>query len=234
MAGAVVQQYTYNGGLVTGETVTGSVPGSISWTFNNNLLVSSLGVNGTPIAYKYDRDGLLTNVGALTVTRDMQNTTITGTNLDQVTTTQSYNGFGELQSLSAHSNNGLLYNVSYTRDKLGRITQKNETVFESSSSQEYSYDDYGNLREVRNNGSTEISVTYDANGNRTGYQGPLGTVDANYDAQDRLVRYGNATYTYKGDGSLLSKSADGQTTQYDYDVFGNLRSVVLPEDNVIR
>ena len=234
MAGAVVQQYTYNGGLVTGETVTGSVPGSISWTFNNNLLVSSLGVNGTPIAYKYDRDGLLTNVGALTVTRDMQNTTITGTNLDQVTTTQSYNGFGELQSLSAHSNNGLLYNVSYTRDKLGRITQKNETVFESSSSQEYSYDDYGNLREVRNNGSTEISVTYDANGNRTGYQGPLGTVDANYDAQDRLVRYGNATYTYKGDGSLLSKSADGQTTQYDYDVFGNLRSVVLPEDNVIE
>ncbi len=234
MAGDVVQQYTYNGGLVTGETVTGSVPGSISWIFNNNLLVSSLGVNGTPIAYKYDKDGLLTNVGALTVTLDMQNATITGTNLGQVTTTQSYNGFGELQSVSAQNDNGLLYNVSYTRDKLGRITQKNETVTGSVYSQEYSYDDYGNLKEVKNNGITEISVTYDANGNRTNYTDSLGTVDATYDAQDRLIQYGNATYTYKGDGSLLSKSAADQTTQYNYDVFGNLRSVVLPDGKVIE
>lgn len=233
-AGAVTQQYTYDGPLVTGETVSGSVPGSISWSCDNNLQVSSLDVNGTAIAYEYDKDGLLTEAGALSVTHDSQNAAITGTALGPITTTQSYTGFGEIHNLSAKYIDTLLYNVSYTRDDISRITQKNETVAASASSQEYSYDVYGNLSEVKKNGTTEISVVYDANGNRINYTDSLGTIDATYDAQDRLSQYGNTSYTYKGDGSLNTKSVDGQITQYDYDVFGNLRSVVLPNAKVIE
>jgi RHS repeat-associated protein len=58
---------------------------------------------------------------------------------------------------------------------------------------------------------------YTPNGNRDG-----GT----YDAQDRLESYGAATYTYGKNGELATKSTGGILEKtYDYDAFGNLRSV---------
>jgi YD repeat-containing protein len=49
-----------------------------------------------------------------------------------------------------------------------------------------------------------------------------GSVFATYDAQDRLLTYGGATYTYGANGELQSKTSGGQATSYTYDVFGNL------------
>lgn len=54
---------------------------------------------------------------------------------------------------------------------------------------------------------------------------PWGSGTATYDAQDRLLTYGGATYTYAPGGELASKTANGQTATYDYDALGNLRSV---------
>jgi RHS repeat-associated protein len=50
----------------------------------------------------------------------------------------------------------------------------------------------------------------------------------NYDDQDRLKEYGGADYTYGPNGELTSKTIGGQPTTYEYDAFGNLRTVVLP------
>jgi RHS repeat-associated protein len=54
-----------------------------------------------------------------------------------------------------------------------------------------------------------------------------------YDAQDRLLSYGNCTYGYKADGSLQTKTCPDGTTTYDYDAFGNLRGVTLPNGTAI-
>ena len=54
------------------------------------------------------------------------------------------------------------------------------------------------------------------------------------DAQDRLVNFGNASYTYTANGELSAKSDPSGTTRYEYDVLGNLRSVTLPDGTKIN
>lgn len=54
-----------------------------------------------------------------------------------------------------------------------------------------------------------------------------------YDDQDRLLTYGATAYTYTANGELASKSQNGQTIAYDYDVTGSLRQVVLEDGLVI-
>jgi RHS repeat-associated protein len=130
---------------------------------------------------------------------------------------------GELQV--AGTLGGALYNVAYTRDALGRITQQNETVAGSTTVYDYGYDLAGRLSQVSQNGQVVATYGYDANGNRSG-----GT----YDAQDRLVSDGSNTYTYTANGELLTKTNASGTTIYSYDVLGNLRQVVLPDSTEIE
>jgi YD repeat-containing protein len=78
------------------------------------------------------------------------------------------------------------------------------------------------------------TYTYDANSNRLARPTPTGTVLGAYDDQDRLLSYGGTTYTYTANGELQSKTVDGQTTQYTYDVLGNLHQVELPGGTVIE
>ena len=62
-----------------------------------------------------------------------------------------------------------------------------------------------------------------------------GTQTATYDAQDRLLTYGNWSYTYTANGDLQSKTdtSNGQVTTYAYDAQGNLRHVSLPDGRSI-
>ena len=55
------------------------------------------------------------------------------------------------------------------------------------------------------------------------------TLSGTYDDQDRLLSYGDTTYGYTANGELKSKTQGGATTQYDYDVVGNLMKVTLPD-----
>ena len=51
-------------------------------------------------------------------------------------------------------------------------------------------------------------------------------VTAVYDAQDRLIGYGNATYSYSRNGELTKRAFPQDTTLYTYDELGNLLTVV--------
>jgi RHS repeat-associated protein len=75
------------------------------------------------------------------------------------------------------------------------------------------------------------AYAYDPNGNRL--IAPSLTSSPAYDAQDRLISYGNCIYGYKRVGSLQTKTCPEGTTTYDYDAFGNLRHVGLPNGTVI-
>src|SRR5262249_18392103 len=73
-AGGVGLSHTYDGGLLTGTSWAGPVAGTVRRTYDSNLRTNSLSVNGgSPIAFRYDADGLLTRAGDLTLTRDPQN-----------------------------------------------------------------------------------------------------------------------------------------------------------------
>ena len=83
---ATAQEFGRNGNLLLRETWTGPVSGSVTYTFGNDLDVTSRRVNArTAVAFSYDADRFLTGVGDLTITRHPQNALVTGTAISAVT-----------------------------------------------------------------------------------------------------------------------------------------------------
>ena len=130
-----------------------------------------------------------------------------------------------------------LYDAQYARDKVGRITTKTESVLGATDDYEYKYDGAGRLVEVRKNDVTISVYAYDSNGNRTGrWSSDTGTTTtAEYDNQDRLLRYGTTNYGYTSNGELKTKKEDGASTvTYEYDAAGNLLQVNLADGREIE
>ena len=219
--------YTYDGSLLTGTTWTGAVAGSVTRTYDNDFRVTSLSVNSAnPINLSYDNDSLLTSVGSMTLNRDEQNGLLTGTEMGGTTGVSdmlTYNSFGELSTYNATANSSNIFATTYTRDDLGRITTKAETIGGVTTTYDYLYDLAGRLMEVQQNGVTTATYTYDNNGNRL--SGPGLSTSPTYDDQDRLLQYGSTTYTYTPNGELISKTTGAQTINYTYDELGNLLNV---------
>ena len=222
--------YDYDGSLPTRATWSGTIAGNVSRTYDNFFRVAAQSVNGAnTVNFAYDNDRLLTGAGSLTLSRNAQNGLVTGTTLGNVTDTRGYNNFGEPISYGASFNATGLYSLTHTRDKLGRITQKTETIGGVTTIYAYGYDQAGRLSTVTLNGAGSPFVTYnyDSNSNRTSVNFSGVVTNAAYDNQDRLTQYGATTYAYTANGELQSRTNGGQTTQYAYDVLGNLRNVTL-------
>ncbi len=224
--GGINLNYSYDGSLRTGVTLAGPVAGSVGVSYNNDFRFAATNVNGgQTVNFQYDRDGLLTGVGALALTRSAQNGLLTGTTLGSLTTSRNYDGFGELTSENASFNASVLLQAQYSRDQLGRIIRISETISSATDVYSYTRDLAGRLTEVKKNNTTVSTYSYDSNGNRLSHNATLAT----YDNQDRLLTYGAATYTYTPNGDLQSKISAGQTTTYTYDALGNLTAVSLPD-----
>ena len=237
--GGVGLGYTYNGALLTGVNWSGPIAGSVGFGYDTDFRVNAITVNGAnPVSYQYDADSLLTRAsfGAvnLNLTRSSQNGLLTGTALGSATESYSYNSFGEVGGYTGKYSTTNLLTITYTRDKLGRITQKAETVQGATTTYNYAYDAIGQLIEVRQNGGVAATYSYDANGNRLSKIGPGLNETGTYDAQDRMLSYAGATYSYTANGELQSKVQGGQTTTYNYDALGNLRQVMLPDGTQIE
>ncbi len=227
-----ILDYAYDGPFLTNVTSSGAVEGNIGFSYNNNFQLSSLRVNGVnPINFSYDADNLLTQAGMLALTRNAQSGSIIGTVLGVVTDTLSYDGFGESLNYTAKVSTAPVLSTQFTRDKLGRITQKIETISDISHTYDYSYDLAGRLTQVSRDGAVSASYTYDSNGNRL--TGPMASNVATYDDQDRLLSYNGSIYTYTANGELNTQTKGVATTNYQYDVLGNLKQVILPNGNHI-
>lgn len=229
----ITLNYTYDGFLPTSTTWSGNFSGTVSRTYDSLFRVSSRTVNGShAINYSYDDDNLLTAAGAMSISRETQKGgIINGTTLNNLTTARSYSEFAELNSYTAQYSGNNIYHVSYTRDKIGRITEKTETTNGNSTVYEYSYDPSGRLIEEKINATVNKSWQYDSNGNRTHENGIM---IANYDEQDRLINYSGTVYNYNDNGELTRKITGSDTTDYVYDVLGNLQSVTLPNGTLIE
>jgi RHS repeat-associated protein len=197
--------------------------------------VATESVNGgSSITFQYDPDSLLTGAGALTLTRHPQHGLLTGTTLGNVTDSYTYSPFGELDTYQANSSGSPILGVTYTRDSLGRITEKTETIGGTTTTTVYGYDTAGRLTDVTQGGTLVAHYEYDGNGNRLSVTRPTGTVTGTYDAQDRLTTYGAVTYSYSANGDLQTATSGSETTTYSYDVFGNLTAVSLPNGTQIE
>jgi RHS repeat-associated protein len=227
--------FRYQGDHLVETSWTGAISGSISYTLSSDFDIAAQRINdGPPLAFLYDGDGLLTQAGALMITRETHTGHITATSLGGVTTASGFDSFGELETLRAAFGTSVLYEVRCTRDARARITTKTETVEGTTTVYDYGYDAAGRLATVARDGVRVALYTYDPNGNRLSFTGPAGTLTAAHDEQDRLLSYGDATYSHTPRGELLEKTVSGQTTRYEYDVLGNLVAVDLPGDTRIE
>jgi RHS repeat-associated protein len=116
------------------------------------------------------------------------------------------------------------------RDAAGRLTGVIETLDSGATVDiRYAYDRQGRLREVRRDGVVTEAYAYEANGQRTSAQiDGVSVSPIVFDARDRLTQYGDVTYQYDALGRRTSRTEDGQTTTYTYDLLGALRAVDLP------
>jgi YD repeat-containing protein len=69
--------YTHDGFLRTGIAWSGPVNGAVTYGFDTSFRLVSRAVNGQALALGYDADSLLTQSGALTLTRDPKNGRLT-------------------------------------------------------------------------------------------------------------------------------------------------------------
>ncbi|MDH5528300.1 MAG: hypothetical protein OEY97_13470, partial [Nitrospirota bacterium] len=222
--------YTYDGSVALSETTAGVVNGTVSRTLDADMRTATQSVNGAyAIAYSYDVDGLPSQIGQEVISRDAVTAQLTGTTVGGVSTSNTYNNFGEFTGHSAAMGGAPIIANGYTRDNLGRIASRTETVNGVTATYAYAYDAAGRLVTVSKDGVTVESYDWGPNGNRAlGYsaEGGADILPAGpytYDAQDRLVSTGAATYAYTANGELLSKTEGANVTAYDYDILGNLR-----------
>jgi len=118
--------------MTTGVTVAGAVAGSLAWTFDANFWITSESVNGDAVNLTYDNDGRLKSSGDMTITRNGQNGFLTGTALVNasvaIADSYAYSTFGETTSYNAKVAGASVFDTQYTRDAIGRIVTKTETI----------------------------------------------------------------------------------------------------------
>lgn len=226
--------YTYAGALLTQVQWTGPLTGRVNYTHDNDFRTTSISVNGaTAIAMSYDADNLLIGVGALTLSYNTGNGLFEGSTIGTVVDAYAHNAFGEPQSYAVTQAGDALYAETYTRDKLGRITRKVETIAGTTLTLDYDYDVLGRLREVKTNDVITATYTYDANGNRLSRVAGAQTNTHTYDDQDRLLTAGNTSYTHTAAGELRTITTGSSVTTLTHDELGTLLSVVLPDSRIV-
>lgn len=227
--------FEMDGPLLTSTSWSGEVTGSVGRTYDNDLRLESISVNGAdPILYDYDDDGLVIQAGDMELVRDPETGFLSDTTLGVISTHYDYSDFGELESITASVSGSPIFVAVYIRDDLGRITTKTETIQGTTTTSVYGYDPAGRLDTVSIDSVLVANYDYDDNGNRLLKTTPGGSEAGSYDDQDRMVTYGGADFTYTRNGELLTRTDSFGTTTFDYDVFGNLRSVILPDSTEVQ
>jgi len=230
--------FGHDGPLRTSETWAGDVDGTVQWSYDDDLRVVAEAVNASaPIVFAYDDDGLLTGAGDEIVLRDAASGQVVGATVGTSTLDVVYDDFGDATSMDYAMGGTPLFSATYEVDGLGRITTLTESVADGPErTLEYEYDTAGMLVAVTEDGLLLASYDFDANGNRESVTTGAGTVAATFDVQDRIATHGTTEFVFSANGELAERTdtATDETTTYDYDMFGNLRGVELPDGTSIE
>lgn len=238
----VVSAFEYNGPLLRQEeTSFGNFNVQFALYYNSDFSLKSMSVNDSEIGIQYDRDSLPIKIGHESLFYD-NNGLLSAITHNQIEQTLTRNEFGELiedkiRSERKHKKEKEeTYTLSLKRDSLGRIIKKSDSHgHHDKEFLDYFYDANDQLVEVFKGGHSARKYIYDGNGNRIKFVENGKTIDANYDEQDRLIRYGKNQYKYNLNGDLEEKiSHEGKNLKFEYDVFGNLTKVHIGKRNLIE
>ncbi len=237
--------YSYDGRLITSETLAGTLDQTLARTYNNDFNLSSLTYAGATENCAYDNDGLLTGAGDFVISR-FNDPGINETGLPyhvsngNFSLNRSFNGYGETSSENAvvNSQDVCSWNV-FARYDDGRIKTKTETIGGVTTTLDYTYDPLGRLATVTKDGSLVeaydyTSLPYGTCTYQMNTQRGVAGRSLDYDDEDHLLSTGGASYQYDLDGFLQSKTTIAGTTGYDYSSRGELLSVDLPDGTAIE
>lgn len=198
---------------------TSTIPSTITTTFNDDDMPTQVG--SMALAYSYPSGRLST------------------TNLDRVSDSRTYDTYGQLESYTAvytpvSGPVQTLYSYTFTRDVMGRISSKSETVLGVTTVYDYSFDTTGRLTTVLKDSAPYSSYTYDSNGNRTSGTHAGTAFVATYDDQDRMLTYNSRVYSYNanGDNTQIDWNTT-ETTHFSYDALGSLVGATLPDTTAL-
>jgi len=219
--------YSYNNELLTAVTWSGGLSGSVGYSHDTKGRITSLNIAGQAFTITYSADDNMTQVGAMTMTYGTTTGLATGSTLGSINEALSYNAFGELTRQTVTAGATTIYDIQYSRDKIGRITQKIETISGSTITFDYVYDVAGRLSTVAQNNTIIATYTYDSNNNRLNNA-------ASYDAQDRLIAEAGISYAHSAQGERTQKTQGANITQYQYNAEGALIGATLPNTDQIN
>ena len=232
--GGIGLSFGYDGALLTSETLSGTLAGSVSRVYDNNWNVTSQSVNGAnPIAFQVDADDLSIQAGALSLYRDVTNGLVLSTTLGNTADAWAYNSLAEWTAYTATNGGADLYAVQVARDKLGRITTRSETIQGATAVFSYTYDVAGRLAGVYRDGAALNAYTYDDNGNRLSTTGPGGRhCPLRCSGPPNLIRHNDLQlYRQRRAGS---EERGRPVHVLPYDPLGNLMAVTLPDGTPIE
>jgi RHS repeat-associated protein len=184
----------------------------------------------TAISYSYDQRMHLTQAGSINLTYNSHGqieTTSIGDDEKRITDFYQYNDFGELVSYEVKRGDVSVYSLSLSRDNLGRVLQKTQSMRGSAVTWHYSYDSTGRLVAVSKNGNAYSSYAFDGNNNRISGNNGNQIIASVFDNQDKITSSASALYTYRMDGTLYQRvnTLTGFKNTYTYDSLGYLTKV---------
>jgi len=235
-AGTIPVQYTiYNSSWSQISDYTANL--SSDGTLGSDVVTGASATS--TINYLYDNDEVLKKAGDFNLTYNTPNGQLTGATLGTGTTgftdTYTYNSYGEMDTYTAKRGTTTIYSLSLGRDGMGRINSKSEFMNATTNAFAYTFDTTGRLTQTDKNSTTVATYGYDANSNRN--SGAIGaqTTTATYNDQDWMTAYNTLTFAYNANGDLTSRTntTTSTTTNYVYDVFGNLTQVTLPGGSTV-
>lgn len=228
--------YDYDGRFVTAEIFSGTLNLTLNYTYDNDFNLHSAAYAGGVTSYAYDNDGLLTGAGAYAITRNAANGLPEAVSGNGLSINRSFNAYGELDAQLTAISGTVVGDWSITRNHNGQIRARNQNVGGSTSNFLYTYDDAGRLLTVTKDGALVEEYDYNANGTRIYEMNALRGIAGrtyDYDAEDRLLTAGTASYTYDLDGFLTGKSDGTENTSYFYSSRGELLQVLLPDGRTV-
>ncbi len=192
--------------------------------------------SGTGLSLSRDAEGRVTDSNGIGVTYNSAGLPETMTLAPGVTVTYGYDANGRPTTVDDSFGNGVI--LSYDGDgNLASIVRSNGTTTT------YSYDEDGKLIGIDEGSFGDTWLTRDALGRVTGVERtgigddmlPLDGISqgfddasqvegAGYDELGRMVEDGSDSYDWSLGGPLWSHTRDGETTDSEYDAFGNRTS----------